>query len=267
MDPISRLLNLFESGMISKEDLSNGMFVLRQQAEAKNEERQFPPKPTHAPPEIPKRVPPALPAAAVVDPNHFTDDEIDALVNELISDEDAAAYNPKWQITKTVADESKALLRYEILLIPRANEYLSGDPMDTWKGVKNITMERIAADMLEFGSIKIQLGIRVMMRKFVPDPDGGRNSGWSYSMMYFRGTMVALTLAHGKPDPKRIERFYDKTAAETLESIELYTQNGSGWYVDHVEACFIEIDRHSGLSANDAASMSRTPTRIVSDML
>ena len=55
MDPISRLLNLFESGIITKEDLSNGMFVLRQQAEAKIEERQLPPKPTFAPPEIPKR--------------------------------------------------------------------------------------------------------------------------------------------------------------------------------------------------------------------
>ena len=105
MDPISRLLNLFENGIIFKEDLSNGMFVLRQQAEAKIEERQLPPKPTFAPPEIPKRVPPALPATgpplpAVVNPTHFTDDEIDALIGELIPDD------LEWVVVKAVADES-----------------------------------------------------------------------------------------------------------------------------------------------------------------
>jgi len=219
--------------------------VLRQQAEAQLAVR--PVEETVAPrkvaPALPaKKVAPALPPKAVTNPSHFTDDEIDALVNELISDEDAAAYNPKWQITKTVADETKALLRNEILLIPRANKELSEDPLDTWKGVKGITMERIAADMLEFGSIKIQLGITVMMRKFTPGKTV-KSSGWSYKTFYCRGEMVALTLANGMPDPEQIERFYDDTAAETLETIEGFTQNGSGWQIDHVIACFIELDR------------------------
>ena len=84
--------------MISKEDLSNGMFVLRQQAEAqlaaRPVEEAAAPTRKVAPALPPKKLAPPLPAKAVTNPNHLTDDEIDALVNEPISDEDAA-YNPK----------------------------------------------------------------------------------------------------------------------------------------------------------------------------
>ena len=91
MDPISRLLNLFENGIISKEDLSNGMCVLRQQAEAKVaarpvEEAAAPTRKV-APALPPKKVAPALPPKAVVNSTHFTDDEIDQLIDELIPDD------------------------------------------------------------------------------------------------------------------------------------------------------------------------------------
>ena len=65
------------------------MFVLRQQAEAQLAARpveEAAPKKVAPPALPPKKVAPPLPAKAVTNPNHLTDDEIDALVNELISD-------------------------------------------------------------------------------------------------------------------------------------------------------------------------------------
>ena len=238
------------------------MFVLRQQVEAKvaarpAEERQFPPRPTFAPPEIPKRVPPALPEspppARVVNPTHFTDEEIEEFIDELIPDD------LEWIIVKSVADDNgRPLLRNDIMVIPDDHP-AEKHPAETWRLTKSLIVKHLVKIMLEFGNIKSNLGMSIQYVKTTKDANG--NEVHTFDTMHTRSKLHVLTLSDGgKPDNDQITQYIDQSAADIAESVETFLMNSSGWRINRVESLFLEIDRYRAIRG---ASYIPSPSWIV----
>ena len=121
--------------------------------------------------------------------------------------------------------------------VPRGHP-LGADPLSFWEGVRPQIRQKLTEEILALKGIKFQLALRVQLRK--DRSDGGEE----YTDPIIRHKQETILQAAGTAE---INEVLDKVFPHILETLEKWTQRGSGWVVDHVSTLWLDIARYKPL--------------------
>ena len=115
---------------------------------------------------------------------------------------------------------------------------LGADPLTFLEGVRPQIRQKLTEEILAIKGVKFQLALKVQLRK--DRPDGGEE----YTDPVIRHKQETLLRAAGTAE---INEVLDKAFPHILETLEKWTQRGSGWVVDHVCTLWLDIARYQPL--------------------
>ena len=115
---------------------------------------------------------------------------------------------------------------------------LRADPLTFLEGVRPQIRQKLTEEILAIKGVKFQLALKVQLRK--DRPDGGEE----YTDPVIRHKQETLLQATGTVE---INEVLDKTFPHILETLEKWTQRGSGWVVDHISTLWLDIARYQPL--------------------
>ena len=121
--------------------------------------------------------------------------------------------------------------------VPRGHP-LGADPLSFLEGVRPQIRQKLTEEILALKGIKFQLALRVQLRK--DRSDGGEE----YTDPIIRHKQETILQAAGTAE---INEVLDKVFPHILETLEKWTQRGSGWVVDHVSTLWLDIARYNPL--------------------
>ena len=115
---------------------------------------------------------------------------------------------------------------------------LGADPLTFLEGVRPQIRQKLTEEILAIKGVKFQLALRVQLRK--DRSDGGEE----YTDPIIRHKQETILQAAGTAE---INEVLDKAFPHILETLEKWTQRGSGWVVDHVSTLWLDIARYKPL--------------------
>ena len=121
--------------------------------------------------------------------------------------------------------------------VPRGHP-LGADPLSFLEGVRPQIRQKLTEEILALKGIKLQLALRVQPRK--DRSDGGEE----YTDPIIRHKQETILQA---AETAEINEVLDKVFPHILETLEKWTQRGSGWVVDHVSTLWLDIARYKPL--------------------
>ena len=115
---------------------------------------------------------------------------------------------------------------------------LGADPLTFLEVVRPQIRQKLTEEILAIKGVKFQLALKIQFRK--DRPDGGEE----YTDPVIRHKQETLLQAVGTAE---INEVLDKAFPHILETLEKWTQRGSGWVVDHVSTLWLDIARYQPL--------------------
>ena len=115
---------------------------------------------------------------------------------------------------------------------------LGADPLTFLEGVRPQIRQKLTEEILAIKGVKFQLALKIQLRK--DRPDGGEE----YTDPVIRHKQETLLQAAGTAE---INEVLDKAFPHILETLEKWTQRGSGWVVDHISTLWLDIARYQPL--------------------
>ena len=115
---------------------------------------------------------------------------------------------------------------------------LGADPLVFLEGVRPQIRRKLTEEILAIKGVKFQLALKVQLRK--DKPDGVEE----YTDPVIRHKQETILQATGTAE---INEVLDKAFPHILETLEKWTQRGSGWVVDHVSTLWLDIARYQPL--------------------
>ena len=112
---------------------------------------------------------------------------------------------------------------------------LGADPLTFLEGVRPQIRQKLTEEILAIKGVKFQLALKIQLRK--DRPDGGEE----YTDPVIRHKQETLLQA------AEINEVLDKAFPHILETLEKWTQRGSGWVVDHISTLWLDIARYQPL--------------------
>ncbi len=122
---------------------------------------------------------------------------------------------------------------------------LGADPLTFLEGVRPQIRQKLTEEILAIKGVKFQLALRVQLRK--DRSDGGEE----YTDPIIRHKQETILQAAGTAE---INEVLDKAFPHILETLEKWTQRGSGWVVDHVSTLWLDIARYKPLRGGSYTS-------------
>ena len=119
-----------------------------------------------------------------------------------------------------------------------AEHRLAADPREVFAGVRQRMHEKLTEEILALDGDKFQLALNVSLRK--QGPDGTEE----FTDPVLRHKQKALLQA------SEIKEALDEAIPHLLELLEKWTQRGSGWLVDQVQALWLDIARYQPLKGS-----------------
>ena len=115
---------------------------------------------------------------------------------------------------------------------------LGADPLTFLEGLRPQIRQKLTEEILAIKGVKFQLALRVQLRK--DRSDGGEE----YTDPIIRHKQETILQAAGTAE---INEVLDKAFPHILETLEKWTQRGSGWVVEHVSTLWLDIARYKPL--------------------
>ena len=115
---------------------------------------------------------------------------------------------------------------------------LGADPLTFLEGVRPQIRQKLTEEILALKGVKFQLALNIHLRK--DRSDGGEE----YTNPIIRHKQETILQAAGTAE---INEVLDKAFPHILETLEKWTQRGSGWVVDHVSTLWLDIARYQPL--------------------
>ena len=115
---------------------------------------------------------------------------------------------------------------------------LGADPLTFLEGVRPQIRQKLTEEILALKGVKFQLALNIHLRK--DRSDGGEE----YTNPIIRHKQETILQAAGTAE---INEVLDNAFPHILETLEKWTQRGSGWVVDHVSTLWLDIARYQPL--------------------
>ena len=112
---------------------------------------------------------------------------------------------------------------------------LSAYPTDVFEGVHPKIQQKLVDEILTLNGVKFQLALRIQLDK--TNPDGSEE----FTSPLLRHRQEVLLQAD------EIKDALDRAFRSILESLEKWTQKGSGWVVDRLQTLWLDITRYQPL--------------------
>ena len=112
---------------------------------------------------------------------------------------------------------------------------LGADPLTFLEGVRPQIRQKLTEEILALKGVTFQLALNIHLRK--DRSDGGEE----YTNPIIRHKQETILQA------AEINEVLDKAFPHILETLEKWTQRGSGWVVDHVNTLWLDIARNKPL--------------------
>ena len=173
--------------------------------------RQKRERPTPAPRQKRERPTPAL--------RLLTDKEFNELMGEIYED-GLVFHKTPWTIG--------SFLRGWQMDVPGGHP-LGADPRAFLEGVRPQIHQKLTEEILDLNGVKFQLALKVQLSK--ANHDGTEE----FTSPVLRNKQEALLQAH------EINETLDRAFPRILETLEKWTQRGSGWVVERVETLWLDI--------------------------
>ena len=112
---------------------------------------------------------------------------------------------------------------------------LEADPRAFLEGIRPKIHKKLTGEILALHGVKFQLALRVQLSK--ASPDGTEE----YTDPVFEHKQEATLQAHERNET------LDRAFPRILETLEKWTQRGSGWVVNQAETLWLDIARYQPL--------------------
>ena len=112
---------------------------------------------------------------------------------------------------------------------------LGADPLTFLEGVRLQIRQKLTEEILALKGVKFQLALNIHLRK---DRSDGGEEYTDPVIRHKQGTLLQAA---------EINEVLDKAFPHILETLEKWTQRGSGWVVDHVSTLWLDIARYQPL--------------------
>ena len=224
MDSVDQLNELFRQGIITEQAYADGLDVINSRQERGH------PTPAPRAQALRNDTPTPAPRAQALR-NDTPTPRAQALRNDTPTPEQEGLVfrRTPWAIGN--------FLRCWRMNVPRGHP-LGADPPPFLEGVRPQIRQKLTEEILALNGIKFQLAVRVQLRK--DRSDGGEE----YTDPIIRHKQETILQAAGTAE---INEVLEKVFPHILETLEKWTQRGSGWVVDHVSTLWLDIARYKPL--------------------